>query len=95
MLYVTNKGTKNYLQSINVEMETFPFPQEAAPSGAVSIPTSILTLERAARVLDCNPFVLAKRLKMGEIRGYKKGKRWYLLHEDLVAWVKGGGGNAM
>jgi hypothetical protein len=69
--------------------------QEAARTGAnaVSIPTDILTLERAAMVLDCNMFVLAKRLKTGEIRGYKRARRWYLLHEDLVTWVKSGEAN--
>jgi hypothetical protein len=71
-------------------METQEQEQARTGANAVSIPTDILTLERAAMVLDCNTVILAKRLKAGEIRGYKQARRWYLLHEDLVAWIKAG-----
>lgn len=60
----------------------------------VSTPTEILTLERAAKILDCNERILNERLKNGEIRAYKQARRWYILHEDLIAWVKSGESNA-
>lgn len=52
--------------------------------------SDILTLQRAAKILDCNERILSERLKSGEIRAYKQARRWYILHEDLIAWVKRG-----
>ncbi len=60
----------------------------------IRIPTEILTLERAAMILDCNERILNERLKNGEIRAYKRARRWYILHEDLIAWIKSGESNA-
>lgn len=67
-------------------METQQPPQ----ANEVSTPTEILTLERAAKILDCNERILNERLKNGEIRAYKQARRWYILHDDLIAWVKAG-----
>ncbi len=57
---------------------------------AVNVSTEILTVPRAALLLDCNERILSERLRNGEIRGYKQGNRWYILHDDLMAWIRAG-----
>lgn len=47
------------------------------------------TTEQAAALLSCNIRVLRDKLSAGEIKGYKKLKKWYIFHSDLVGWIKG------
>lgn len=50
----------------------------------------IYTLEQAAEVLNANVQVLRKKIKGGEIKAYKRLRKWYILHSDLVEYIKGG-----
>ncbi len=50
----------------------------------------IYTLEQAAEALSANVQILRKKIKEGEIKAYKRLRKWYILHSDLVAYIKGG-----
>ena len=50
----------------------------------------IYTLEQAAEALNANTQVLRKKIKEGEIKAYKRLRKWYILHSDLVEYIKGG-----
>lgn len=30
------------------------------------------------------------KINKGEIKGYKKARKWYVLHSDLLEWVRQG-----
>lgn len=48
----------------------------------------IYTAESAAALLNCNVRTLRKKLKDKTIKGYKKLGKWYLLHSDIIAYLK-------
>ena len=59
-----------------------------------SVP-SILTMENEfytaselAEKLNCNIRVLHRKLRAGEIKGYKKMRRWVIFKNDLAKWLR-------
>jgi len=48
----------------------------------------IYTAENAATLLNCNVRTLRKKLKDNSIKGYKKLGKWYLLHSDIIKFLK-------
>lgn len=48
----------------------------------------ILTVGQAAEMLETTERYLSDKYKTGELKAYKVGKRVYLLHSELVAFVK-------
>ena len=53
--------------------------------------TQFYTLSEAATKLNCNERILRNKLGAGEITGYKRMNKWYILHKDLLAYIEGGG----
>lgn len=48
----------------------------------------IYTAENAAALLNCNVRTLRKKLSDKTIKGYKKLNKWYLLHSDIIEFIK-------
>lgn len=44
----------------------------------------------ASEKLGCNERVLRSKLGKGEIKGYKRMNKWYILHSDIVAYIQAG-----
>lgn len=45
---------------------------------------------QASEKLGCNERVLRGKLGKGEIKGYKRMNKWYILHSDLIEYIQGG-----
>lgn len=50
----------------------------------------ILTVEQVVEKLKCSERYVRDAISDGEMRAYKRGHRYYILYEDLVAFIKGG-----
>lgn len=48
----------------------------------------ILTLQQAAEALQTTDRYLSDNLKSGKLKGYKVGKRIYLLESELIEFIK-------
>jgi hypothetical protein len=48
------------------------------------------TLSEAAAKLGCNERVLAEKLRAGDVVGHKRLGKWYILHADLVEFIRAG-----
>ena len=48
-----------------------------------------LNLEQAAAFLHMHPYTLQQKIHAGEIPAAKPGKRWVLVDDDLVAYLRG------
>jgi excisionase family DNA binding protein len=49
---------------------------------------NLLTAGEVAETLKMNPQVVARKLKAGEIEGYKLGKDWRVSEEQLLAYLE-------
>jgi len=49
---------------------------------------SIYTAEKVAEILNAHIRTIRKKLKAGSLKGYKKMGKWYVLHSDLIAFIK-------
>jgi excisionase family DNA binding protein len=47
-----------------------------------------LRLQAAADLLGMSPVTLRKRAAAGKVPGYKVGKPWVFLHDELLAYLK-------
>ena len=52
--------------------------------------TEIYTVTTAAAVLDCEPKTIERLCRTGELRAFKRLRKWFILHSDLVAYIEGG-----
>lgn len=50
--------------------------------------TETYSVDQAADFLQIHPDTLKTRARTGEIKGYKPGRRWVFLEEDLMAYLK-------
>ena len=48
------------------------------------------TLEQAMEMLELGRRTLEDEIRAGELKAYKRKSRWYILHSDLVKYVKTG-----
>jgi excisionase family DNA binding protein len=48
-----------------------------------------LRLHAAAQLLGLSPVTLRKRAAAGTVPGYKVGKPWVFLEDELIAYMKG------
>lgn len=48
----------------------------------------IYTVKTACDYLDVKPNTLRKELRKGNLKGHKKLNQWYMLHSDLIEFVK-------
>ncbi len=48
----------------------------------------ILTKQQAAEVLQTNERFIANSIKGGHLKAYKVGKRIYILHSELIEFIK-------
>lgn len=49
---------------------------------------NIYTTSELSDILKMSVEYICKELKEGRMQGYKKARRWYVFHSDLVAWLK-------
>lgn len=47
----------------------------------------IYTPEQLAAYLSLSWRYITDCLRSGELKGHKKGKKWFILHSDVLAWV--------
>jgi excisionase family DNA binding protein len=50
----------------------------------------ILTMEQVVEKLKCSDRYVRDAISDGELRAYKRGHRYYIFYEDLIAFIKGG-----
>ena len=48
----------------------------------------IYTITFAAKLLECSERYLRDAISKKKLKGYKKGKRLYILKSDLIEWIK-------
>ena len=48
----------------------------------------IYNLDNLSTLLNCNKKTLQRLCAKGEIKAYKKLRKWYVLENDLIAWIK-------
>lgn len=51
---------------------------------------TIYTVTTAAAVLNCDSKTVERLCRAGSLRGYKRLRRWYIIHSDLVEYIQGG-----
>lgn len=49
---------------------------------------NIYTVEQVAEKLNTHIQTVRSLLNKGEIKGYKKLRKWYILHSDLLKYIK-------
>lgn len=49
---------------------------------------AIYTIETASALLQCHPDTLRKLCRLGQLKSYQKLRKWYILHEDLLDYIK-------
>jgi len=47
------------------------------------------TTSQLSEKLSCNKKVIERKIRAGELRGFKQLGRWFVFHSDLVKWIKG------
>lgn len=50
----------------------------------------VYTIEEAAEKLKVTDRYIRDQISAGEIKAYKRGRRFYILHSDLIDYVKAG-----
>jgi len=50
----------------------------------------ILTIEQVVEKLKCSDRYVKDSIGNGELKAYKRGHRYYVFYEDLIAFIKGG-----
>ncbi len=48
---------------------------------------AIYTLDKVSALLGMEERAVASKLKSGELKGRKKGRRWYVLHSDILNYL--------
>ena len=48
----------------------------------------ILTVEEVGSILKVNERTVRKLLKDGQLKGYKKLGKWYILYQDVVKYIQ-------
>ncbi|MGB1270206.1 MAG: helix-turn-helix domain-containing protein [Flavobacteriaceae bacterium] len=49
----------------------------------------VYTAEMASEVLSCHVRTLRKKLTKKELKGHKRLNKWYVLHSDIIKFLKG------
>jgi hypothetical protein len=50
--------------------------------------TKVYTVAQLAAMLDLNERTIGDALRSNELVGYKKFGKWFVLHEDLVKYLR-------
>lgn len=50
----------------------------------------IYTLDKLAVKLEVTERYIRDQIAAGELKAYKRGKRFYVLHSDLIEFIKAG-----
>lgn len=53
----------------------------------INLDDEFYTIELASEKLGMSERALREKISSGEIKGYKKGKRYYLLHSDILKYI--------
>jgi excisionase family DNA binding protein len=48
----------------------------------------IYSLKELSTLLNCNEKTLQRVCTKGELKAYKKLRKWYVLESDLIEWIK-------
>ena len=54
------------------------------------IENEIYTLEKVAEKLDVSERYIRDQISNGDLKAFKRGRRFYILHTDLVNFVQSG-----
>ena len=49
---------------------------------------NIYTVEQVMEILKVGERTILDALRDGSLKGYKKLRRWYVLHSDLITFIK-------
>lgn len=49
----------------------------------------IYTTTTAAALLECTPVTISRLCSSGELVAYKRLKKWFILQDDLIGYIKG------
>jgi hypothetical protein len=49
---------------------------------------NIYNLDVLSTLLNCNKKTLQRLCATGELKAYKKLRKWYVLENDLIEWIK-------
>ena len=52
--------------------------------------SKIYTLDEAAKMLGVNRDNLRRVIARGELRGFKRFAKWYILHSDIIQYIQAG-----
>lgn len=50
----------------------------------------IYTIDQVAAKLDVSPRFIRDNINSKKLKAYKRGKRKFILHSDLVEWIRNG-----
>ena len=50
----------------------------------------IYTVAEVTKLLHTNPQTVYRLLQDGELQGYKQLRKWYVLHSNLIEFIKKG-----
>ena len=48
----------------------------------------INTVEDVSKTLKVSPKTVQKLCRTGQLKGYKKLRKWFILESDLIDWIK-------
>lgn len=49
----------------------------------------VYTSAQIADMIEANKKTIERKIREGELKGYKPLGKWIVFHSDLVAWIKG------
>lgn len=56
-------------------------------NGKISMNDEILTAKKVAEMLEVSQRVVEDKLRSGEMKGYKKFNKWFILKSDLIRFL--------
>jgi excisionase family DNA binding protein len=51
--------------------------------------TKLYSIRELEKILPITPLIIREYLRKGKIKGHKIGKKWYVLKQDLEAFLLG------
>lgn len=55
----------------------------------ITVGQEIYTLKQVCELLEVKERSIGDALRSGELKGYKKLNKWYILKSDLIAYISG------
>lgn len=58
------------------------------PGAPITGKDEVYTVEKLAAYLGCSDRIILEALRAGTLKGHKFAKKWYVLHSELVNFIK-------